>query len=171
MTAGHFTPHTDKLLNHAGQICAGRGARLTDLRRQVLGLILDAEGPTGAYELLDRLRGTRRTAAPPTVYRALDFLLGQGLIHRVERLSAFVGCVSHGAEQHGHAAQFLICRHCGQVTELDDHVLAHALAVAAARTGFTVGKATIEAEGLCAECLARNDPGSNPLAEATPAPG
>jgi len=152
MTAGGFTPRTDTLLSHAGLICAGRGARLTDLRRQVLGLILDAEGPTGAYDLLDRLRGTRRTAAPPTVYRALDFLLEQGLIHRVERLSAFVGCVSHGADQHGHAAQFLICRRCGQVTEIDDPALAHALSEAAARTGFTVGKATIEAEGQCAAC-------------------
>jgi len=152
MTADGFTPRTDALLTHAGQICAGRGARLTDLRRQVLGLILDAEGPTGAYDLLDRLRGTRRKAAPPTVYRALDFLLEQGLIHRVERLSAFVGCVAHGADQHGHAAQFLICRRCGRVTEIDDHGLAHALKQAAARDGFVVGKATIEAEGLCAAC-------------------
>jgi len=159
MTAEGFTPRTDALLSHARQICAGRGARLTDLRRQVLGLILDAEGPTGAYDLLDRLRGTRRTAAPPTVYRALDFLLEQGLIHRVERLSAFVGCVSHGADQLGHAAQFLICRRCGQVTEIDDHALAHALSEAAARTGFTVGKATIEAEGLCAVC--RKEPAAD----------
>jgi Fur family zinc uptake transcriptional regulator len=152
MTAGLFTPRTDRLLSHAGQICADRGARLTDLRRQVLGLILDAEGPTGAYDLLERLRGTRRKAAPPTVYRALDFLLEQGLIHRVERLSAFVGCVSHGADQDHHAAQFLICGDCGQVTEIDNHELTHALAQAAARTGFSVVKATIEAEGLCAAC-------------------
>jgi Fur family zinc uptake transcriptional regulator len=152
MTAGGFTPRTDTLLSHAGQVCAGRGARLTDLRRQVLGLILDADGPTGAYDLLDRLRSTRRKAAPPTVYRALDFLLEQGLIHRVERLSAFVGCVSHGADLHGHAAQFLICRRCGQVKEIDDHALADALAQAASRAGFTVGTATIEAEGLCTAC-------------------
>ena len=164
MTAAGFTPRTDRLLAHAGQICAGRGARLTELRRQVLGLILDAEGPTGAYELLDRLRGTRRNAAPPTVYRALDFLLEQGLVHRVERLSAFVGCVAHGVDGHGtdgqgtdghgHAAQFLICRRCGHVTEIDDHALAVALSEAAGRAGFTVGKATIEAEGLCAACAA-----------------
>jgi Fur family zinc uptake transcriptional regulator len=88
------------------------------------------------------------------VYRALDFLLEQGLIHRVERLSAFVGCVAHGADQHGHAAQFLICRNCGQVAEIDDHGLAHALAEAAARIGFSVANATIEAEGLCAVCSA-----------------
>jgi Fur family zinc uptake transcriptional regulator len=80
--------------------------------------------------------------------------------------------VSHGAEQHGHAAQFLICRRCGQVTEMDDHVLAHALAEAAARTGFSVGKATIEAEGLCAACdPANEDPAGAAMAEAAPAAG
>jgi Fur family zinc uptake transcriptional regulator len=144
-----FSPRTETLLDRAGQICAGRGAR-TDLRREVLGLILDSDGPTGAYDLLDRLRGSRGGAAPPTVYRALDFLQEQGLVHRLERLSAFVGCVAHEPQEH--AAQFLICRSCGRVTELEDHELAHALADAAERLGFTVGKATIEAEGQCAAC-------------------
>ena len=156
MTGGGFSPRTDTLLDRAGAICQARGARLTDLRRQVLGLILDAEAPTGAYDLLDRLRTTRHGAAPPTVYRALDFLLEHGLIHRVERLSAFVGCVAHApGEDAGHAAQFLICRTCGRVTELDDHELAHALADAAEKLGFTVNPATIEAEGMCAACAAR----------------
>jgi Fur family transcriptional regulator, zinc uptake regulator len=145
-----FTPRTETLLTRADDICGHRGARLTDLRRQVLGLILDAAQPTGAYELLDRLKATRQGAAPPTVYRALDFLLEQGLIHRLERLSAFVGCIAH--DDHEHAAQFLICRTCGRATEIDDHELAHALEDAAKRLGFTVGKATIEAEGQCAAC-------------------
>ena len=146
-----FSPRTEALLDRAGSICHTRGARLTDLRREVLGLILDTQAPTGAYELLDRLRATRHGAAPPTVYRALDFLLQQGLIHKLERLSAFVGCV---AQEEAHAAQFLICRNCGKVTEIEDHALAHALDDAASRLGFTVGKATIEAEGQCAACAA-----------------
>jgi Fur family transcriptional regulator, zinc uptake regulator len=145
-----FSPRTETLLDHADQICKAKGARLTDLRREVLGLILDSEAPTGAYDLLDRLRATRHGAAPPTVYRALEFLLEHGLIHKLESMSSYVGCVSHGDADH--AAQFLICRTCGQVTELDDHELAHALADAAKRLGFTVGKATIEAEGRCATC-------------------
>ena len=93
MTA-EFSRRTEGLLDRAEAICKRRGANLTELRRHVLGLVLDAASPTGAYELLDRLRQTRRGAAPPTIYRALDFLLEQGLIHRVERLSAFVGCVA-----------------------------------------------------------------------------
>jgi Fur family zinc uptake transcriptional regulator len=145
-----FSPSTETLLRHAGQICEAKGARLTDLRREVLGLILDADAPTGAYDLLDRLRSIRLGAAPPTVYRALEFLMEQGLIHKLERLSSYVGCVSHGDADH--AAQFLICRECGHVTELDDHDLQHALQDAAKRIGFTVGKATIEAEGRCANC-------------------
>lgn len=145
-----FSPRTETLLNQASQICDSKGARLTDLRREVLGLILDADAPAGAYDLLDRLRATRHGAAPPTVYRALEFLQEQGLVHKLESKSSYVGCVSHGDTDH--AAQFLICRTCGQVTELDDHELAHALEDAAKRLGFTVGKATIEAEGRCAAC-------------------
>ena len=145
-----FSPDTETLLGRAASICESRGVRLTDLRRQVLGLILDRDAPTGAYDLLDQLRATRDSAAPPTVYRALEFLLEQGLIHKVERLSAFVGCIAH--DDHHHAAQFLICRTCGRVTELEDHELSHALEHAAKRLGFTLGKATIEAEGQCADC-------------------
>jgi Fur family zinc uptake transcriptional regulator len=145
-----FSPQTETLLTRATAICTGRGARLTDLRRQVLGLILDRDAPTGAYDLLDQLRSTRHGAAPPTVYRALEFLLEQKLIHKLERLSAFVGCVAE--EDHDHAAQFLICRSCGRVAEIEDHELSHALEDAAKRLGFTVGKATIEAEGQCAAC-------------------
>ena len=146
-----FSPSTETLLSRADRICGTRGARLTDLRRQVLGLILDSPAPTGAYDLLERLRATRDGAAPPTVYRALDFLQEQGLVHKLERLSAFVGCVAHDSD---HAAQFLICRSCGRVTEIEDQKLAHALDDAARRLGFTVGKATIEAEGQCAACAA-----------------
>ena len=145
-----FSPRTETLLDRADRICERRGARLTDLRRQVLGLILEAPSPTGAYDVLDQLRASRGGAAPPTVYRALDFLLEHGLVHKLERLSAYLGCIS--AEESEHAAQFLICRSCGHVTEIDDHELAHALADAARRLGFTVGKATIEAEGQCAAC-------------------
>ncbi len=150
MSEAGFASRTEAMLARAAAICTGRGARLTELRREILGLILERPAPTGAYDLLERLRRRRGPAAPPTVYRALDFLLEQRLIHRVERLSAFVGCVAEEA----HAAQFLICRVCGRVTELDDPVLAAALDGAARRHGFAVAKATIEAEGVCASCRA-----------------
>jgi Fur family transcriptional regulator, zinc uptake regulator len=148
------SPRIDAMLNRASALCETRGARLTDLRRAVLALILEAPGPTGAYELLDRLRARRGTAAPPTVYRALEFLQQQGLVHKIERLAAFVGCPDDHAHVagHAHSAQFLICHTCGQVIEIEDAALARALAAAAQRAGFVVTRATIEAEGLCAHC-------------------
>src|SRR6516165_10079134 len=155
--AAEFSRRTESLLNRAEAICENRGANLTELRRHVLGMILDAASPTGAYELLDRLRQTRRGAAPPTVYRTLDFLLEQGLIHRVERLSAFVGCVAGctvdpDGESHTHAAQFLICRKCGRVVEMQDHDVSSVLARAAKEAVFFNDTATTEAEGLCSTC-------------------
>ncbi len=155
---GEFSRRTETLLARAEAVCEHRGAKLTELRRHVLGLVLDAASPTGAYELLDRLRQSRRGAAPPTVYRALDFLLEQGLVHRVERLSAFVGCVAgctadHAdGESHTHAAQFLICRQCGRVIEMQDQDVSAMLAQAAKAAGFSISGATIEAEGLCSTC-------------------
>src|SRR3954469_2349285 len=161
--AAEFSRRTEGLLDRAEAICAHRGANLTELRRHVLGLILDAASPTGAYELLDRLRQTRRGAAPPTVYRTLDFLLEQGLIHRVERLSAFVGCVAGctadpDGESHAHAAQFLICRNCGRVVEMQNQDVAEVLARVAKDAGFTIGSATVEAEGLCSTCRSAAPP-------------
>lgn len=137
-------------LDAAAAACQRGGARFTDLRRHVLGLVLAAPGPVTAYGLLDQLRATRWNAAPPTVYRALDFLIQQGLIHRVERLNAFVGC-DEGAS-HTHAAQFLICRTCGLVDEVDDHAVADAVSLTAAAKGFSPAHATIEIEGVCAAC-------------------
>jgi Fur family transcriptional regulator, zinc uptake regulator len=159
--AGEFSRRTEGLLNQAEVVCEHRGAKLTELRRHVLGLVLDTASPVGAYDLLDRLRQARGGAAPPTVYRALDFLLEQGLIHRVERLSAFVGCVAgctaddadHAeGKGHTHAAQFLICRQCGRVIEMQDPDVTAVLARAAKEAGFSISGATIEAEGLCSTC-------------------
>ncbi len=141
---------TEFQLEKAAKACAGRGAQLTKLRRLVLKLILQAEGPTTAYQLLDRLRATHQgAAAPPTIYRALDFLMEQRLIHKIERLSAFIACSDAG---HPHAVQFLICRKCGTVAEMEDRAAERALERAAQREGFDLENAVVEIEGTCAIC-------------------
>ncbi len=141
----------ERRLEQAASACIRSGTRFTGLRRQVLELVLQSPGPATAYALLDKLKETHRAAAPPTVYRALEFLQQQGLIHRVERLQAFVGCDEGAA--HSHAAQFLICRTCGAVDEVDDHAVADALDHAAAAKGFTPVHSTVEVEGTCAACV------------------
>lgn len=147
-------------LDTAAVLCARRGAQLTALRRQVLALILAAPHPIGAYALLDQLKLSRAGAAPPTVYRALEFLLEQGLVHKVERLNAFVGCtdaLDHPEDcdcgaAHDHPHQFLICAGCGATTEISDPAVTLALARAAAHAGFTLARATVEIEGRCSRC-------------------
>lgn len=136
-------------LEAAEDECRRRGARLTDVRRRVLELIWQSHAPVGAYAVLEALARDGFCAAPPTVYRALDFLLAQGLIHRIERLNAFVGCSRPG---HPHAGQFLLCTGCGAAAELDDPAIDAAMAAAAARLGFTLTGQTVEADGLCPSC-------------------
>ncbi|GCE80843.1 Fur family transcriptional regulator [Komagataeibacter oboediens] len=160
-TAGTGLPDgVENLLDQAAAVCVARAVRLTDIRRLVLGLVLASDRPLGAYDLLEQIRASRgKPVAPPTVYRALDFLMEQGLIHKIERLSAFVGCrhmleTGHDCRSHGHvhAAQFLICSKCGRVTELDDPLILQALLDVTRARGFSVRQTTIEAEGVCAAC-------------------
>lgn len=140
-------------LDQAAEACAAKGGKLTDIRRSVLALIIDARGPVGAYALLDRLKAERANAAPVTVYRALDFLMENGLIHKIERLNAFVACTEHGDhEHHEHFVQFLICRTCGTVAEMEDHGIAAAVTKAAGKSGFRPDHATVEVEGTCGTC-------------------
>lgn len=147
-------------LRAAEQICLNNGTQLTPLRRDVLALILKAEAPLTAYQLLDLLKPIRKSAVPPTIYRSLEFLLENGLIHKIERLNAFVSCAE---TDHHHAdAQFLICKSCGTVAELDDHAVLDALAKATARHGFIPSQAVVEIEGICAACAAQ------PHADQTP---
>jgi Fur family zinc uptake transcriptional regulator len=146
-------PFTDveTQLNAAQTLCARNGTQLTPLRREVLDLILRAEAPLTAYQLLDQLKAVRKSAVPPTIYRALDFLSENRLIHRIERLNAFIPCVE---ADHDHAdAQFLICGKCGAVAEIDDHGVSDALAKAAAAQGFTPSRAIVELDGICAACI------------------
>ncbi len=140
-------------LDQAAEACVVNGGKLTDIRRSVLALVIGAGGPVGAYALLDQLKAERANAAPVTVYRALDFLMENGLIHKIERLNAFVACTEHGDhEHHEHSVQFLICRTCGTVAEMEDHGIAAAVSTAAGKTGFRLDHATVEVEGTCGTC-------------------
>ena len=136
-------------------LCCALGGRLTEIRRSVLALILEAGGAVGAYTLLDQLKAERANAAPVTVYRALDFLQGHGLIHKVERLNAFIACSERGDHHdHEHSVQFLICRGCGTVAEMEDAGIVKAVSRAAGQTGFRPLHATVEVEGMCGTCVA-----------------
>ncbi len=150
LDVGHNHDHClEGALDRAAALCGERGVRLTPLRRRVLELIWSGHKPLGAYEILDILRTERQGSAPPTVYRALDFLLQHGLVHRIESLNSFVGCPNPDSH---HGGQFLICRSCGMAGELNDSRIDDAIFKSAAKAGFSVGRRTIEIEGLCPHC-------------------
>ncbi|NEV63417.1 Fur family transcriptional regulator [Thiorhodococcus minor] len=140
----------DLALRRADALCHERGVRLTPQRRRVLEILCAAERPLGAYEILDAMRVGNRSLAPPTVYRALDFLLEQGLVHKLESRHAFVGCTH---PEHPHSCQFLICADCGLVTEVEDAAVAESLASVAAASGFRAERPVVELIGTCADCV------------------
>jgi len=144
-------------LDGAEAVCARRGGRLTPLRRRVLELVWRSHQPMGAYDLLALLQDERGRVAPPTVYRALDFLCAQGLVHRLDSLQAFIGCGHAGGDGDGggdgqHPAHFLICQDCGVAVEVRDGQLDGAINHLAVRTGFAIADETIELRGRCADC-------------------
>lgn len=139
----------DDALSRADQRCAERGLRLTAIRRRVLELIWENHQPTKAYDLLDKINAERGHAAPPTVYRALDFLLDAGLVHKIESQNAFIGCdTDHERNQ----PKFLICRNCGRAAEIQSPEIDNVIASEARDAGFVVDHQTIEVDGLCAAC-------------------
>ena len=140
----------DDALGRAEVVCAERGAKMTPLRRRVLELVWDSHAPIGAYAIMELLRAADdRAAAPPTVYRALEFLLDQGLVHKIESLNAFVGC---DRPEERHVSQFLICSSCKAAVELTDPAILKAVEGSAQKSGFSFKRLTIEAQGLCATC-------------------
>ncbi|HWV10183.1 MULTISPECIES: zinc uptake transcriptional repressor Zur [unclassified Pseudomonas] len=137
-------------LSEAENICARQGLRLTALRKRVLELVWQSHKPLGAYDILGVLSDEDgRRAAPPTVYRALDFLLENGLVHRIASLNAFVGC---NQPEHAHQGQFLICRTCHAAIELEQTSISEAIVASAKEVGFSVEGQTVEVIGLCAGC-------------------
>ncbi|WP_170763545.1 transcriptional repressor [Ruegeria lacuscaerulensis] len=129
--------------------CRDEGLRLTPVRRKVLEMLLQEHRALGAYAILDRLREEGFGSQPPVAYRALDFLVENGFVHKIERLNAFVACSHPGAT---HSPAFMICRLCDAVAEAQSAPAEGALDVAARAVGFEIERTVVEAEGLCPDC-------------------
>ena len=136
-------------LSRADAICRLRGVKLTQIRRRVLELIWDSHKAVKAYQLLDRLSEGDKRVRPPTIYRALDFLMTHGLVHKVDSLNAYIGCSGAGKE---HNAQFYICEACGEVSEIAGQELSMVLDKQARKTGFVIQRQMVELHGRCQQC-------------------
>lgn len=131
------------------QTCAAKGLRLTKSRRRVMEILLSEHRAMGAYEILDQLRAEGLGSQPPIVYRALDFLISNGFVHKIERLNAYIACSAPGDD---HTPAFMICRSCDLVAEASAEGLRGQLKSTATGSGFVIERTVMEAEGLCSAC-------------------
>lgn len=153
----HDTPFIDHdhsncasgVLGHADSLASKKGLRLTPVRRAALEILLAEHRALGAYEVLDQLRQKGFGSQPPVAYRALDFLVENGLAHRVQRLNAFAACTQPSKK---HRPVFLICKQCEQVAEAEDTDVQDALIAAAEKADFEVERVNVELLGLCPSC-------------------
>lgn len=146
----HHAACVSEALADAEKICEKAGVRLTATRRAILEMLWQSHQPRKAYDLLAALSIKDTSAKPPTVYRALDFLLEMGLVHKVDSLNAFIACNS----QHTH--QYLICQNCGTVADIHDEDLNTMVQEKADRHGFRMTSPIIEVKGICAGCIAKD---------------
>ncbi|AXI84484.1 transcriptional repressor [Xylella taiwanensis] len=154
----HDAPAFMRAVEHA---CSERGLRLTPIRANLLRLIAHAGKPVKAYELLEWVREGKGVGAdaPPTVYRALDFLITHGFVHKLESINAFIAC--HHPNSKRHSVPFLICDHCHNAVELEDKNVVAQLDACARALGFQPQMQTLEVHGICATCAAQRDPAAS----------
>ncbi|MDM3870806.1 Fur family transcriptional regulator [Porticoccus sp. W117] len=140
----------DAAMARAVALCEEKKARLTQARKDVLTLIWQNHQPLGAYRIMDLLSEKNgKRVLPPTVYRALEFLLELGLIHRIASLNAYIGCPFPGSH---HNELFLICRQCGSAAECSAEPVSNAIVNAATHANFQLESQSVELMGLCPQC-------------------
>ena len=139
----------ESAMREAESICQEKGLRFTDLRREVLRLIWRSHVPAKAYDILENLKGKEWSAKPPTVYRALDFLLETGLVHKLDSINAYIGR-SHPRDHNG--CYFLICTDCNEAKECCSSELSDAIELAWNKNSFSPKKITLEVFGQCSAC-------------------
>ena len=139
----------ESAMHEAESICREKGLRFTELRREVLRLIWMSHVPAKAYDILEKLKGKAWSAQPPTVYRALDFLLETGLVHKLDSINAYIGC-SHPRQQN--ECYFLICTDCNEAKEYSSPELSNAMELTLDKNSFRPRKVTLEVLGQCGEC-------------------
>ncbi len=158
----HIHSHSHKSVNQrlleAEQLCESRGKRLTPIRQQVLRLMLEESRSLKAYELLDAMLAIHPKSKPPTVYRALEFLEEEGLIHRLDAVNAWTACIDVNSHHHD---LLVVCTQCGKVVEISAPEISSQLKNLIANTGFSLTSNETEIRATCAQCKAKNQPQDN----------
>ncbi len=137
---------TAQILSRVEKSLKAKGERFTKPRRDVLAVLIEGKPPLKAYDIVKAMRG----AKPMTIYRALEFLAAEGLVHRIESLNAYLPCVERHCDHTD--SQYLICGSCGDVEELHNHAIDDFIRKKVAAEGFQVARKTMELHGTCGDC-------------------
>jgi Fur family zinc uptake transcriptional regulator len=146
------------IMEKAKARCAHSGARLTEKRQRILELLLSSETPLSAYEVADAYNASQGESMPAmSVYRILDFLQSELLVHKLNSANKYVAC-SHIACEHSHEVpQFLICEQCHAVKEIGiAKRIVDELGAEVEKAGYTLLAQQVELPCLCAECVAKS---------------
>ncbi len=131
------------------EYCKSNSLKLTPVRRKVYELLLEQQRGLGAYRILDLLRDSGFKSQPPVAYRALDFLVEIGFVHRIESQNSFFACTRPGEH---HSPVFMICKKCESVSEATSSTSMSELSNSLKETGFEMEQTVIEAAGVCSSC-------------------
>ena len=141
-------------INHAENSCKARGAKLTNKRKQVLSGLLQSDKAKSAYELVDYCKDKFGETLPPmSVYRILNFLQDEHLVHKLKLANKYIAC-SHITCDHEHGVtQFLICNNCQTVKEISvNQPTINALKSNIEDAGFQLVNSQLEINCLCSNC-------------------
>lgn len=144
----------EKALTRATEICTASGGNLTEKRRHVLAILLSDGFPRSAYEIADAYAQQWGQSMPAnSVYRILDFLASENLVHKLSSSNKYIAC-SHITCEHSHQVpQFLICRECHRVREVGiDKKIVEALRASCQQAGFSLVSPQLELQCVCDEC-------------------
>lgn len=145
------TKEIEESISRVVEICKENNLVFTEIRQKVFEIIIEHTKPIKAYEILDDLtKILGKSSHPPTVYRAIDFLIENGFIHKLNSINSYVGCFHPKIHKE---CYFLICKKCNIYQECCDKNLTDNIFKTADKRDFIVSNTTLEIEGHCQGCV------------------
>ncbi|GKS70109.1 Fur family transcriptional regulator, zinc uptake regulator [Nitrosomonas sp. PY1] len=144
----------DQIIKKSQEACSLAGVKLTNKRKNVLTILLESTIPLSAYEIAEKYRFHFNEALPVmSVYRMLDFLIHERLVHKLETAGQYMSCEHITCDHQHETPQFLICDQCGSVKEIGikKHIM-NELALSIQNTGFKLTHQQLELHGVCEHC-------------------
>ena len=146
--------NVQKIIDHAESQCRSRGTRLTEKRKAVLSGLLRSNKAQSAYELVELCREELGEKLPPmSIYRILEFLEGEQLVHKLKLANRYIACVHITCDHKHEVPQFLICNECYRVEEASiTKAMLNTLKRSINEVGFKLDSPQLELSCLCADC-------------------